>query len=69
MATNLTQLKDDLVTANRVLAHHNVVDSFGHVSMRHPADLAWCRLQAWSPAESCASRTRARWSAPANALD
>lgn len=27
---------DDLVTANRILAHHNVVDSFGHVSIRHP---------------------------------
>ena len=34
--SNLTQLKDDLVTANRVLAHHHVVDSFGHVSMRNP---------------------------------
>ena len=26
---------DDLVTANRILAHHKVVDSFGHVSIRH----------------------------------
>ena len=33
---SLTQLKDDLVTANRVLAHHHVVDSFGHVSVRNP---------------------------------
>jgi HCOMODA/2-hydroxy-3-carboxy-muconic semialdehyde decarboxylase len=27
---------DDLVTANRVLAHENVVDGFGHVSVRDP---------------------------------
>jgi ribulose-5-phosphate 4-epimerase/fuculose-1-phosphate aldolase len=34
--TELDQLKEDLVTANRILADHNVVDSFGHVSVRHP---------------------------------
>jgi ribulose-5-phosphate 4-epimerase/fuculose-1-phosphate aldolase len=34
--TSLTTLKDDLVTANRILAYHNVVDSFGHVSIRNP---------------------------------
>jgi HCOMODA/2-hydroxy-3-carboxy-muconic semialdehyde decarboxylase len=27
---------EDLVTANRILAHEGVVDSFGHVSARHP---------------------------------
>ena len=32
----LATIKDDLVTANRILAHHGVVDSFGHVSIRHP---------------------------------
>jgi HCOMODA/2-hydroxy-3-carboxy-muconic semialdehyde decarboxylase len=26
----------DLVTANHILAHHGVLDAFGHVSMRHP---------------------------------
>jgi ribulose-5-phosphate 4-epimerase/fuculose-1-phosphate aldolase len=26
----------ELVTANRILAHENIVDSFGHVSVRHP---------------------------------
>jgi len=36
--TDLSQLKEDLVTANRILAHHNVVDSFGHVSVRHPGN-------------------------------
>jgi ribulose-5-phosphate 4-epimerase/fuculose-1-phosphate aldolase len=34
--SDLNQLKEDLVTANRILADHNVVDSFGHVSVRHP---------------------------------
>ncbi|HWG04254.1 MAG TPA: class II aldolase/adducin family protein [Beijerinckiaceae bacterium] len=34
--TDLCQLKDDLVTANKILADHHVVDSFGHVSVRHP---------------------------------
>ncbi len=35
MAT-LAQLIDDLVTANRILATQGIVDSFGHVSIRHP---------------------------------
>ena len=26
----------DLVLANRILAHENVIDAFGHVSVRHP---------------------------------
>ena len=34
--TDLSQIKDDLVTANRILAEHHVLDSFGHVSIRHP---------------------------------
>jgi ribulose-5-phosphate 4-epimerase/fuculose-1-phosphate aldolase len=29
-------LLDELVTANRILAREGVVDSFGHVSIRHP---------------------------------
>jgi HCOMODA/2-hydroxy-3-carboxy-muconic semialdehyde decarboxylase len=28
----------DLVIANRILSHENVVDAYGHVSMRHPQD-------------------------------
>ena len=28
--------KRDLVIANRILAHENVVDAYGHVSVRHP---------------------------------
>jgi ribulose-5-phosphate 4-epimerase/fuculose-1-phosphate aldolase len=29
-------LLNDLVIANRILAHHEVVDAYGHVSVRHP---------------------------------
>jgi len=36
----LSTIKDDLVTANRILAYHGVVDSFGHVSIRHPDNSA-----------------------------
>jgi ribulose-5-phosphate 4-epimerase/fuculose-1-phosphate aldolase len=32
----LDDLIEDLVTANRVLANQGIVDSFGHVSVRHP---------------------------------
>lgn len=31
-------LIEDLVAASRILAQHGVLDAFGHVSMRHPAD-------------------------------
>lgn len=33
---SLPALLDELVTANRILAREGVVDSFGHVSVRHP---------------------------------
>jgi HCOMODA/2-hydroxy-3-carboxy-muconic semialdehyde decarboxylase len=33
---NVTQALEELVTANRILAREGVVDSFGHVSIRHP---------------------------------
>lgn len=32
----LAQAVGELVRANRILAHEEVVDAFGHVSMRHP---------------------------------
>jgi ribulose-5-phosphate 4-epimerase/fuculose-1-phosphate aldolase len=32
------RLIDDLVAANRILADQGVVDGYGHVSVRHPAD-------------------------------
>lgn len=35
---DLALLLDDLVTANKILAYHHVVDSFGHVSIRNPDD-------------------------------
>jgi ribulose-5-phosphate 4-epimerase/fuculose-1-phosphate aldolase len=34
--TGLQAHLEDLVIANRILAHENVVDGFGHVSLRHP---------------------------------
>jgi ribulose-5-phosphate 4-epimerase/fuculose-1-phosphate aldolase len=32
----LKRLKRDLMVANRILGHEDVVDTFGHVSVRHP---------------------------------
>src|SRR5262245_44338767 len=31
-------LIDDLVAASRILAHHGVLDAWGHVSIRHPTN-------------------------------
>lgn len=36
--TDLDQQLEDLVTANRILAREDVVDAYGHVSIRHPED-------------------------------
>ena len=36
--STLPALLDDLVAANRILAGLNVLDGFGHVSVRHPDD-------------------------------
>jgi HCOMODA/2-hydroxy-3-carboxy-muconic semialdehyde decarboxylase len=36
MAQRLDLVLEELVTANRILAREEVVDSFGHVSVRHP---------------------------------
>jgi ribulose-5-phosphate 4-epimerase/fuculose-1-phosphate aldolase len=36
--TNLPALVRDLVVANRILAREDVVDAYGHVSVRHPDD-------------------------------
>jgi ribulose-5-phosphate 4-epimerase/fuculose-1-phosphate aldolase len=36
--TDLERARADLVIANRILAHENVVDAYGHVSVRHPED-------------------------------
>lgn len=33
---DIPALKEDLVIANRILAHEGVVDAFGHVSVRNP---------------------------------
>ncbi|MBV8336416.1 MAG: class II aldolase/adducin family protein, partial [Alphaproteobacteria bacterium] len=36
--SNLDTLIRDLVIANRILAREDVVDAYGHVSVRHPDD-------------------------------
>ena len=36
--SNISALVRDLVVANRILARENVVDAYGHVSVRHPDD-------------------------------
>jgi ribulose-5-phosphate 4-epimerase/fuculose-1-phosphate aldolase len=38
MTTALQRATNDLVIANRILAHHGVFDECGHVSVRHPGD-------------------------------
>ena len=35
---SLSELFDELVLANRILANEGVLDAFGHVSVRHPKD-------------------------------
>jgi ribulose-5-phosphate 4-epimerase/fuculose-1-phosphate aldolase len=34
----MTDVIEELVIANRILSHEGVIDAFGHVSVRHPAD-------------------------------
>ena len=34
----LTRVKRDVVIANRILARNDVLDAYGHVSIRHPHD-------------------------------
>lgn len=36
--TNIDRAIKDLVIANRILVHQRVLDAYGHVSIRHPAD-------------------------------
>jgi hypothetical protein len=42
---------DDLVVANRILAERGIIDAYGHVSIRHPADpQRYLMARALSPA-------------------
>jgi ribulose-5-phosphate 4-epimerase/fuculose-1-phosphate aldolase len=36
MIANMTALLSTLITANHILSYHNVLDPFGHVSVRNP---------------------------------
>ncbi|MGC2080313.1 MAG: class II aldolase/adducin family protein [Xanthobacteraceae bacterium] len=38
MIDGMNALVEELAIANRILAHEGVLDAFGHVSVRHPAD-------------------------------
>ncbi|KAH7030468.1 class II aldolase and Adducin N-terminal domain-containing protein [Macrophomina phaseolina] len=38
MAFNLTNLLSTLITANHILAYHSVLDAYGHISTRNPAN-------------------------------
>src|SRR6266545_1078217 len=38
VSQNLAEARYELAVANRILGHEGVLDAFGHVSMRHPAD-------------------------------
>ena len=38
MPDKINELFEELALANRILAHEGVLDAFGHVSMRHPAN-------------------------------
>jgi HCOMODA/2-hydroxy-3-carboxy-muconic semialdehyde decarboxylase len=38
VATQLDEARNVLARANRIIANEGVLDAFGHVSMRHPAD-------------------------------
>jgi ribulose-5-phosphate 4-epimerase/fuculose-1-phosphate aldolase len=38
MSDSLASAREDVALANRILANEGLLDAFGHVSMRHPAD-------------------------------
>lgn len=38
MTVNITNILSTLITANHILAYHSVLDAFGHVSARNPAN-------------------------------
>ena len=40
MFVSLDEARYELALANRIIAHEGVLDGFGHVSTRHPADPA-----------------------------
>lgn len=42
---DLREAMEDLVTASHILAHEGVLDSFGHVSIRHPENPGWYIMQ------------------------
>ena len=52
MSAGLEQLRDELATAHQVLVREDVIDAFGHVSVRHPDDSGLFLLP-YSSAPNC----------------
>jgi len=61
-------LVDKLVVANRILAHHGIVDGFGHVSVRAPQDGTFLLSRSLAPATVTAADIL-RFDFDGNALD
>src|SRR5260370_71570 len=62
--TDLTALIRDLVVANRILASENVVDAYGHVSVRHPTRPdRFLIATSLAPATVALRRARGFWAA------
>src|ERR1700754_2880768 len=38
LPNRIDEVRHEIALASRMLAHENVLDAFGHVSMRHPTD-------------------------------
>ena len=51
MASPTDAVRVDIIAAGRILVAHDILDAFGHVSMRHPQDPArFCMTRARAPA-------------------
>jgi ribulose-5-phosphate 4-epimerase/fuculose-1-phosphate aldolase len=67
--TTIAALVDDLVAANRILAHYGVLDGFGHVSTRHPARAGAFLLSCSRAPELVEARDVMVFDLDSNALD
>jgi ribulose-5-phosphate 4-epimerase/fuculose-1-phosphate aldolase len=65
----LTGVIEDLVAANRILAHYGVLDGFGHVSVRHPERTGAFLLSCSRAPELVAAGDIMTFDLDANALD
>ena len=58
---------EELVTANRILANENIVNSFGHISVRHP-EATRTAICCPAPGRRSASRPPTSWSSRSRAI-